>query len=31
MPMTAAEFTKFVGGEAGKWTKVIRAAGVTLE
>jgi tripartite-type tricarboxylate transporter receptor subunit TctC len=31
MPMTAAEFGKFVGSEASKWTKVIRTAGVTLE
>jgi tripartite-type tricarboxylate transporter receptor subunit TctC len=31
MPMTAAAFGKFVGNEAGKWTKVIRTAGVTLE
>src|SRR6185503_9272473 len=29
MPMTSAEFGKFVAGEADKWTKVIRAAGVT--
>jgi tripartite-type tricarboxylate transporter receptor subunit TctC len=31
MPMTPAEFTKFVGGEADKWTKVIRAAGVVAD
>ena len=31
MPMTAAEFTKFVASEATKWTKVIKTAGVTLE
>ena len=31
MPMTPAEFGKFVGSEADKWTKVIRAAGVTPE
>ena len=31
MPMTPAEFTKFIGAESDKWTKVIRAAGVTLE
>ncbi len=31
MPMTSAEFTKFVASEADKWTKVIRAAGVTPE
>jgi tripartite-type tricarboxylate transporter receptor subunit TctC len=31
MPMTAAEFTKFVGSEADKWTKVIRAAGVVAD
>jgi len=31
MPMTSAEFGKFVGSEADKWTKVIRAAGVTPE
>jgi tripartite-type tricarboxylate transporter receptor subunit TctC len=31
MPMTPAEFTKFVGSESDKWTKVIKAAGVTLE
>jgi tripartite-type tricarboxylate transporter receptor subunit TctC len=29
MPMTAAEFGKFVAAEADKWTKVIRTAGVT--
>ena len=29
--MTPAEFGKFVGSEADKWTKVIRAAGVTPE
>ena len=31
MPMTSAEFTKFVHSEADKWTKVIRDAGVTLD
>ena len=31
MPMTPAEFGKFVSSEADKWTKVIRAAGVTPE
>ena len=31
MPMTPAGFTAFVAGEADKWTKVIRAAGVTME
>jgi len=31
MPMTAAEFTGFVGSEADKWTKVIRAAGVVAD
>ena len=31
MPMTPAGFGKFVAGEADKWTKVIRAAGVTPE
>jgi tripartite-type tricarboxylate transporter receptor subunit TctC len=31
MPMTPAEFTGFVASEADKWTKVIRAAGVTPE
>ena len=30
-PMTAAEFGRFVGNESDKWTKVIRAARVTLE
>jgi tripartite-type tricarboxylate transporter receptor subunit TctC len=29
MPMTPAQFQKFVVSEADKWTKVIRAAGVT--
>jgi tripartite-type tricarboxylate transporter receptor subunit TctC len=29
MPMSPANFTKFVASEADKWTKVIRAAGVT--
>jgi tripartite-type tricarboxylate transporter receptor subunit TctC len=31
MPMTPAQFTKFIGTESDKWTKVIRAASVTLE
>jgi tripartite-type tricarboxylate transporter receptor subunit TctC len=31
MAMTPAEFGKFVGSEADKWTKVIRSAGVTPE
>ena len=31
MPMTPAEFGKFVDSETAKWTKVIRTAGVTLE
>jgi len=31
MPMTPAEFGKFVGSETEKWTKVIKAAGVVLE
>jgi tripartite-type tricarboxylate transporter receptor subunit TctC len=31
MPMTAVEFTRFVGAESAKWTRVIRAAGVVLE
>src|SRR6185503_19039791 len=31
MPMTPADFTKFVHSESEKWTKVIRAAGVTLD
>ena len=31
MPMTPAEFGKFIDSESAKWTKVIRAAGVTLE
>jgi tripartite-type tricarboxylate transporter receptor subunit TctC len=31
MPMTPAEFRKFIAGETDKWTKVIKAAGVVLE
>jgi tripartite-type tricarboxylate transporter receptor subunit TctC len=31
MPMTPAEFSKFIGTETDKWTKVIKAAGVVLE
>ena len=31
MVMTTAEFTKFVQSESGKWTKVIKTAGVTLD
>ena len=31
MPMSPAEFGKFVAAESDKWTKVIRSAGVTLE
>jgi tripartite-type tricarboxylate transporter receptor subunit TctC len=31
MPMTSKEFTAFVMSENEKWTKVIRAAHVTLE
>jgi tripartite-type tricarboxylate transporter receptor subunit TctC len=31
MPMTPAEFSSFVASEADKWTRVIRAAGVSAE
>jgi len=31
MPMTPAEFSKFIAAETDKWTKVIKAAGVVLE
>ena len=31
MPMTPAEFSKFIGTETDKWTKVIKDAGVVLE
>ena len=31
MPMTPAEFGKFIAGETDKWTKVIKSAGVVLE
>ena len=31
MPMTPAEFDKFIASETDKWTKVIKAAGVVLE
>jgi tripartite-type tricarboxylate transporter receptor subunit TctC len=31
MPMTPAEFEKFIAGEAAKWTKVIRSAGIVAE
>jgi tripartite-type tricarboxylate transporter receptor subunit TctC len=31
MPMSAAQFTKFVNNEADKWTKVIKAAGVVVD
>ncbi|MFL5093781.1 MAG: Bug family tripartite tricarboxylate transporter substrate binding protein [Xanthobacteraceae bacterium] len=31
MPMTSAEFRKFIAGETDKWTKVIKSAGVVLE
>ena len=31
MPMTPGEFDKFIASEADKWTRVIRAAGVTPE
>jgi tripartite-type tricarboxylate transporter receptor subunit TctC len=31
MPMTPAEFSKFIGTETDKWTKVIKEAGVVLE
>ena len=31
MPMSPAQFTKFVVSEGDKWTKVIRSAGVTRE
>ena len=31
MPMTPAEFGKFIASETDKWTKVIKAAGVMLE
>ena len=31
MPMTPAEFDKFIASETDKWAKVIKAAGVVLE
>ena len=31
MPLTSAEFGKFIAAETDKWTKVIKAAGVVLE
>ena len=31
MPMTPSAFTTFIGHESDKWTKVIKAAGVTLD
>jgi len=31
MPMTPAEFKKFIGDETEKWAKVIRAAGIKAE
>jgi tripartite-type tricarboxylate transporter receptor subunit TctC len=31
MPLTPADFGKFVTTESDKWTKVIKAAGVTLD
>ena len=31
MPMTPAEFEKFIGDETEKWAKVIRAAGIKAE
>ena len=31
MPMTPAEFGKFIADETDKWTKVIKSAGVMLE
>jgi tripartite-type tricarboxylate transporter receptor subunit TctC len=31
MPMTPAQFGKFVASEADKWTAVIRAAGVVAD
>jgi tripartite-type tricarboxylate transporter receptor subunit TctC len=31
MPMTPAEFGKFIADEADKWAKVIRAANIKLE
>ena len=31
MPMTPADFAKFIAAESAKWTKVIKAAGVVLE
>jgi tripartite-type tricarboxylate transporter receptor subunit TctC len=31
MPMTPAEFRKFIASETDKWTKVIKSAGVVLE
>ena len=31
MPMTPAEFAKFIGDETEKWAKVIRAAGIKAE
>ena len=31
MPMTPAEFEKFIGAETEKWAKVIRAAGIKAE
>ena len=31
MPMTSAEFGKFVADETDKWAKVIRFAGIKVE
>ena len=31
MPMTPAEFEKFIGDEIEKWAKAIRAAGIKAE
>jgi hypothetical protein len=30
MPMTRAEFGRFVGDETDKWAKLIRAAGIKV-
>jgi tripartite-type tricarboxylate transporter receptor subunit TctC len=31
MPLTSAEFTKFIADETDKWAKVIRAANIKAE
>jgi tripartite-type tricarboxylate transporter receptor subunit TctC len=31
MPMTPAQFVRFIGSETAKWTRVIKTAGVVLE